>query len=321
MMSENTNKDIGNEETMDQKSRLKELNDTQKQKLRSAILMSFASILLLSGATFAWFTVGNTVRVKSLSLQVAAEGKLYISDTKEGLSKKETLLDLNMKDAQILYPATTKDGKTFLKPVYKSDNEVGGTKELGTDKTVLDEYRYEKDLWLIIDETGVNSNERTYDITLARKGTATDEDKIGTYVSAAAGATGNPHAAVRFSFEVVEPTSAENKLTVYEPNADIAASPSEIATDSSGFGLDSGIYVHKQNSTGEGIFTAETGKTYYEGDSSALFSMKPNTATHVILRVWFEGTDKQCGNDIEAQKIIGQLKFISHNQSDASKNE
>ncbi|MBR1693424.1 MAG: hypothetical protein IJ711_11720 [Lachnospiraceae bacterium] len=316
MTSENTNQ---NEQATNKKSKLKDLNETQRKKLRSAVLMAFASILMLSGATFAWFTIGNTVRVKSLSLQVAAEGKLYIADTSAGLSAKQTELDLKMGDSKILYPASTKDGKTFLKPVYESDTVVKDVKDLGADDK-KEEYYYEKELWLIVDEQVTGLSERMYDITLARKGEG-GEENLGSYVNAAAGASSHPEYCIRISFE-----TEDGKVTIYEPNSDGTLGGSQgtdYAENKAAFFDNSmtsaGIYVHRQSTNGN--FTAETGNTYYDNDSSALFSMKPNTPTKVMMRVWFEGTDKECQNAIEAEKIIGQIKFVSHNQADASANK
>mgnify|MGYP006967388487 CR=1 FL=1 len=50
----------------------------RKKKLTNAILMAFVCILMMSGATYAWFTMSNTAKVTSMKLNVAAEGNLYI---------------------------------------------------------------------------------------------------------------------------------------------------------------------------------------------------------------------------------------------------
>lgn len=303
----------------DIKARLKELNETQMQKLRAALVMALASILLISGATYAWFTVGNSVRVKSLSLQVAAEGKLYIGETEnDAKTKKSILLDLNMdNNAKILYPATTTDGKTFLKPVYASDSEVSGSTAL-TDKDSIEDYRFEKEIWLYIEEKVAPSNiNRTYDITLAKRGEGTEPEKLGSYVDAVAGTTSHPEYSIRISLETDE------GVVVYEPNYDqkVGGTVGTDLADNKAAVFDNTFTpeanIHRQSLSGG--FAQETGNTYYTNDSSALFTMKPNEAKKVTVRVWFEGTDPECVNAIEAQKIIGQLKFVSHNQADAKK--
>jgi hypothetical protein len=67
----------------------------------------------------------------------------------------------------------------------------------------------------------------------------------------------------------------------------------------------------------DGTFTdKDSADTYtfdhYTGDSNSLFLIKGSTPTEVTIRVWFEGTDAECCNEIEKAVITGQLKFVSH---------
>ena len=60
------------------KGRISRLNSKQKNRLRYALIMSLICVVLLSGATYAWFTIANNAAVNNINLQVVSDGKLYI---------------------------------------------------------------------------------------------------------------------------------------------------------------------------------------------------------------------------------------------------
>ena len=281
---------------MNMKKKRKKIGKLQTKKLRAAIVMALVCVLMLSGATYAWFTLGNTARVNSLSLQVSSEGKLYIGSTEVELGNKKTEISLASNDTQILYPCTTDEtGKTMYSPKYESDKVVNGAEEIK--EAQKKDYYYEKDIWLKVEETGKGSSENEYAITLGKH---TSED--GTFVEEKAGTSGKgAEKCVRVSFTV------DGKVSVYEPNYDLH-NIGDKAQDNSGkkyMGT-----THKQGAGG--TFTGESGEVYYSGDSSELFRIKANTPTKVTIRVWFEGTDDDCTNAIQNAQITSQLKFVSH---------
>ncbi|MBR1391117.1 MAG: hypothetical protein IJ567_06720 [Lachnospiraceae bacterium] len=272
-------------------------------KIRSSIVMALICVLMLSGATYAWFTLGNTARVNSLSLQVTSEGNLYVAKEQSGISQKLTEISIASGASQILYPCTTEaNGTTMLSPVYATDNEVSGTKQIAeADK---EKYYYETDIYLEVEEAlAVNSSPNTYDITLGKNSNNND----GTYVNSQASnsAEQHPERCVRISFILDDGTVA-----VYEPNSNVS-NTGDMATNSTGKGYTG---THKQEAGG--AFAGESGTIYYTGDSSALFQLKGNTPTKVKVRVWFEGTDNDCRNSIQEAQIVSQLKFISHKVGD-----
>ncbi|HAX07735.1 MAG TPA: hypothetical protein DCX93_06760 [Butyrivibrio sp.] len=61
------------------KGRISRLNSKQKNRLRYVLIMSLICVILLSGATYAWFTIANNATVNDVNLQVVSDGKLYIS--------------------------------------------------------------------------------------------------------------------------------------------------------------------------------------------------------------------------------------------------
>lgn len=283
---------------MEEKKR--KYSNGQMRKLRATIVMALVCVLMLSGATYAWFTLGNTAKVNSLSLQVSSEGNLYVAKDSGGLSQKLTEVSLATGDTQILYPCTTDStGKTMLSPIYAADNVVNSTSTIASE--IRNDYYYETDIWLEVVETlASGSSANHYAITLGK-----NSGDDGSYVNSKAGNTSDQHPerCVRVSFTL----DGEN-YTVYEPNYNAAANTGDAAEDQTGKGFTG--TVHKQE-TG-GAFVGEGGTVYYSGDSSALFQIQGNTPTKVTVRVWFEGTDSDCRNSIQDAQIVSQLKFVSH---------
>ena len=278
------------------KTTRKKIGRMQTKKLRTAIVMALICVLMLSGATYAWFTLGNTARVNSLSLQVSSEGNLYIGKDQTELQQHLTEISLASNDTQILYPCTTDaTGKNMYSPKYESDKVVNGAEEIK--EAQKKDYYYEKEIWLKVEETGKSSSANEYAITLGKH---TSED--GTFVKEKTGTSGKgAENCVRVSFIV------DGNVSVYEPNCDLSNSGDK-ADDKSGRGYTGTI--HKQ--AAGGTFTGESGEVYYTGDSSELFKVKGNVPTKVTVRVWFEGTDKDCTNSIQNAQITSQLKFVSH---------
>lgn len=61
------------------KDRISRLNSKQKNRLKYVLIMSLICVILLSDATYAWFTIANNATVNNIKLQVVSDGKLYIS--------------------------------------------------------------------------------------------------------------------------------------------------------------------------------------------------------------------------------------------------
>ena len=113
----------------------------------------------------------------------------------------------------------------------------------------------------------------------------------------------------RVSFQLGDATPVAG---VYEPNYDgTIANP----TTATGPNLSVVTSTHKQKATG--IFDAaalDADKPTNTGDSPKLFEITGDTATKVTVRVWFEGTDDQCCDEIALKEIEGQIKFVANKQ-------
>lgn len=281
----------------------------RRKKLTNAILMAFVCIMMMSGATYAWFTMSNTAKVTSMKLNVAAEGTLYIYTDDTVATKKVSEVDWpNMSTAQTLYPCTTAEGINMLKPIYGSEKEVTGTQTVTDAEKEL--YCLQQDFYLYMDE-GTVATPKTYNVSLVQN----DVSNTGTYFSSSA-ATPKPEYCVRMSFEVNGQT-----LTVYEPNSD-ATNGGTVETNfaTNSCGVTPVASTHQQNAAGTFISTTGNAadKAPVTGDSDKLFTITGNQATKVTVRVWFEGTDNDCQNSINTKDITGQLKFVANKTTPAA---
>lgn len=284
------------ERTMEESNK-KNPDSERKSKLVSAILMAFVCILMMGGGTYAWFTMGNTAMVKSLQLKVASEGTLYIGTSQlEAEGKTKNSVDWPAeKNNKVLYPATTADGKTMKKPVYTTETTVGSVDTITDDEK--ETYVIEQDFYLFMDEGTVDSH-KDYNVHLVKNNPS---ESNGTYFT-----NNNAGLCARVSFEVDDVVVA-----VYEPNSNGTIANGTKATDNSG----AAAYASKHQQTTDGNFisvaAAAADKAASVGDSDKLFTITGNAAKKVTMRVWFEGTDPQCCNEIKLIDIVGQFKFVA----------
>lgn len=291
------------------------MKDNKKKKIdiRKGVMIICVTILLLSTATFAWFSESNTPKMNNLALMAGASGSLLIADdTGNGPGKYDETLDLslatgaNLMDDAILNPVTTKDGISFYSPLY-TGNAVTGVKQITDEQKLSSRYVYEKSFYLKAGPNpknggGVITTEgKLYNVYLAgRAGTSQTE---GTYVTAAPDVNGgtNDTAAnsMRISFELEDGT-----MVILEPNADASNADTKRAED--GVKNQYGTYTTLQQSK-DGHFIGAANS--YE--SPVLFTIKEGQDVKVTMKVWIEGTDVDCTNSIVLDEIMARFQFMS----------
>lgn len=294
------------ENTMEEKKK-NNPDSERRSKLVSAILMAFVCVMMMSGATYAWFTMSNTARVNSLKLNVAAEGNLYISKTNDFSAKKNVVawLDGENPSAKTLYPCTTEDGIAMKKPIYKDEKTVGSVDTIAD--TEKETYYLEQKFYLLMDEgDNDNANNQTYSVHLVQKGTGTGDENLGTYFT-----DSNGGLCARVSFQLKDAASVAG---VYEPNYNGTIANPTVAASPAGLIVVPSTLKQKIDGTFDAAASDEN-KPLNTGDSPKLFEITGDTATEVTIRVWFEGTDDQCCNEIALNEIVAQLKFVANKKT------
>lgn len=284
------------------------------KKIRSTIMMLLLCILLMSAATYAWFTLSNTAKVSNLTMTVGDVTGLQIADDTGSASTKPANNAWKQATTAVtfkgkLLPATTTNGTSFLKPVYNENGDVSGTDgttaslNKDTENTNQEGYYIEFYFWLkAMGKAGETTTVKLDKGTGLNSGIYSDaQNPSGTYSLSKENGVSDvlPSAAVRMSLVNGE------AVKVFEPNSNFNTSADQKATDSRS-SKDAKASDIQQNM--DGTFGAGNA-----GTSDAVLTLQNNEATRITLYLWIEGTDAQCGNEIAAKDIISQLKFVTAN--------
>lgn len=309
---------------------------TSKQMCLS-IAMVIVSLVVLSVTTYAWFLITNTPKVKKLGLNADTLGDLKIADVKvqnnvqkPGSYGDEIDLSGVTMDNLYLSPCTTKDGKAFFKPVY-TEGQVTGVEQITDTVQLHKKYVYEKDFYLKAGGKAETGREKDFDIFFVGYSTKSGS---GTYVNDKDSDKITASNAIRISFTFTE-GNKKPVTVIYEPNCDMdnggitesGASGSQTANmadfvmsspDAQEYGTkgekygtktpkEKGYSTIKQNHNRHS-FVPDSGN---ETRSTSLVTIKEGKDIHVTMRVWLEGTDKDCMDGVAADKLVSQIQFIS----------
>lgn len=290
---------------MEKKQETKKTKSLVKKakKIRSMIMMTLLCVLMMSAATYAWFTLSNTAKATNLTMTVGDTTGLQIAPV-NGNTYGTFGSSINFQDIKGKILPATSDGKTFYLPKYNDAGEVTSTE---TTTEYLDETNdsTDKEGYYIQYSFYLRSLGAESDVWLKAgsgmsDGTWKENGKYeGTYMLAKTvdGEKNVPaSAAIRMSFLTDGAASAS---AIFEPNNGIT-NPE---------GLNEGTDYAK-NSVGNG----PTSKIIQNCSgalttNAAVVHLPKETPTKIILNVWIEGTDDQCVNQISAKDLIGQLVF------------
>ena len=287
-----------------------------KPKLIELVLTICVLLAVLSTATYAWLSHSKTPRVTNLSILAGGPGVLQIADANaNGPLEYGTKLDLSKAlgasemETMVLNPVTTKDGTTFFAPIY-TGNTVVNVKAITDEELLHTKYVYEKVFYLkaspnpnLDEESIIISEGKMYDIFLI--GPAISLEHKGTHVYQAEDAKGSSVLgdtavnAIRISFELEDGT-----VVIYEPNSNVSNNDTHRAEDR--VKDEYGNYATiKQYKNGKFI-NSNNGD-----DSPILFTIEEGKDVKVTMRVWIEGTDLDCTDSIELDKITAMFEFMS----------
>ncbi len=316
MSKQNKNMNTISDENAGNKS--KEKKKMSKQ-MKMSVIMVIVSLFILSVSTYAWFLITNTPKVENISLTADTLGDLKIADTKKNGMPGTYGDKIDLADSSgvktYLSPVTTKNGITFFSPVYLEGAVASLNKE--TDENRLhSKYVYEKTFYL---RAGGEKDEidqeqaKNYDIFLV--GTSANSNN-GSYMKQKGKSTsGNEITAansLRISLTFEGGITGKAVTVIYEPNAD---------RDNKGVeGTNMAFYTYNGKDADKYGAYATIQQNYDRSfvsnsnnpsRSIALDTIREGEDVKVTMRIWLEGMDKDCVNEIAADEIIGQIQFIS----------
>lgn len=246
------------------------------KRLYLSILLVLLAFVAVVAATVAWFSIADRAKVKTMSLDIAADADLrmdldahksieqyvktlsfeQISDriqTEKGFSMKTTPLE----------PVTTSDQKIFT---YEDGRTAADTSGAYLEFTL--HFMAEKDL--VIHLTSADSSAGAAD------GTAVMSENSALPPS------------MRISF------SADGNTWIYDPGMDAGSSRESNAKT---FGLP-GANAMKIN------------------NDNAMFSLKEGVDKAVEVHIWMEGTDPACTDELRGSDYSIRLRFTGEKTDD-----
>lgn len=305
--------------------------------IRNAVVMMCVMIAMLSTASYAWFTMSDSPTVTGMQMTAVSDGGgLMVANTTDTGTADTYYSNIIIKDTsetKMLRPVTPNidtdaTAGTFKSPIY-SGTEVTGLSPIPT--TEQDTYVAKYTFWLKSTATETTTGE-TVGVGIIignstdgemglRTGADGGEPKlVGSFVRESVAnaspntVTINPSYAVRVGLVLTETTggtasSYMDKLIIWEPNSDADDTSNNRALSTT---VDAAIntaiadYIKVQSKTDGTIVKGGSGNI-----SDALFTIEKGKEAKIEMYVWIEGSDLQCGNEIQAGNLEAQIQFTT----------
>ena len=256
------------------------------KKSKFVILPALATLVLTGVAsvtgTVAWFTANRAVTVNGMKLKAQASSNLLVASSETSAtakvddSKFTSSADLTSAEVKSLIPSSTTDGKNY----FKANADIAGNGKVNDSATT----KY----------VGVDSSDVAYvDFTIQLKANNVATEDCNIYVKSLAlhygtENTGWSNSNGKNAFRVAFFTE---KYTTAFTNGVATNSTAIIYKPSAGDNFTSGQAV--------GTGPALASVSYVEKATSLTSVTKSSTEYFkTIVRVWLEGEDKHCTNDL-----------------------
>lgn len=298
------------------------------KKLIPAIVMLLVSAVVLSTASYAWFTTSNTTNVSGMSVTAQAPSSILIrgisSKTDAGAANWTQFgSQINFADSMAavdLMPTSSADGKAFFTPLKASD--TAGGMDLNTPINEDDANYVEYNIELKNDAAAYDSSDATY--TAA---------KIA--LQSLTGSENSLKGAVRVAILVSNTTGAstttvpaDTDCTSFVYMLDLATSTTYVMYPEAG---DAGNTKYENRATGAlatewddssatAFVDAAKGVSVDFADAEdVLVTLAPQQCVQMKIRIWFEGQDAACvsansgqGSDIGLVFVIKGTETVTN---------
>ena len=244
---------------------------SRSKRRRVIVFISLITLLSMISSTVAWFTVNTFAGVDNLDMHISVSAQLKVGMENYGTDlEKYGKVITNEMIDSYLAKSNTSLEQTVLDPVTTTDG-VRFTNQRGTVRQANDRSYLEFQCYFIATE------EMWVHLTTESTESALDD---GTKVSSSSPA---PQSEVVQCTRVDFSTEA-NGTSIYEPNK--------------------GTAVNGQNT-----FDLPSGTMFYS-DSTRIFHLEELTPTLVTIRLWIDGEDPQCDDDVQNSQLSVQLGFV-----------
>ncbi len=242
-----------------------------KRRKRIILFVAIITLLSMTTTTVAWFTVNTFAGVDNLDLHISLSAQLKVAMEDYGRDlDRYTKVITNEMIDGYLDDFGTSLEETILDPVTTT-NGVRFTNQRGNVRVANDHSYLEFDCYFIATE------DMWVHLTTENN---EDGDEDGTKVTTTStGRKADVVNCVRVDF-----STERNGTAIYEPNKGTPVN------GQSTFDLPSGTMVYTNN--------------------TRLFHLEEMTPTMVTIRLWIDGEDPQCDDDVQDAQLGVQLKFI-----------
>ena len=274
------------------------------KKLIPALALLLVSAVLMSTASYAWFSMNNKVTVTGMEVKTKVSSNMLIAhDTLANTSKKNDS-DFTTSDSTavkaILEPVSTADGNTFF---YSTNAKADGSKITDSSATPFIQYN--------AGSSAVGSDASNYDDLFSQNYGVTNSSGLLTGVTKA-----SPYVDYVFQLKAQNNGSGTQVISLtkldltYSGAADtskayrVAIFVEDITTnDPAGtIGTLKGVYkpesaTNFNSQVVNGTDSYATATYVSEATSLASLNAGDNKQYKVVVRMWLEGQDTTCYND------------------------
>ena len=250
-------------------------------KRRTTFLLSIIAMLVLITATLAWFTLSNFASVNDITLNISTAPELYLDIENRGaddLSLWKKTLTNEMINSYLTSANAPQLSDQLLSPVTSSDGKAFFSKS-GVTRNANDETFIEFKVWFIATkEMYVHLSGQTVQVEGVDSTTAVTTTETG--------AKADVVNCLRVSFEDESVTGA---APIYEPN--------------------------RGNAVG-GQTTFDVGTTF--NNDTRVFHLDTLTPKQITMRIWIEGEDPECDNDVQSANLTLEMLFGGSDENNSS---
>lgn len=242
-----------------------------KRRKRLIVFVAIITLLSMTTSTVAWFTVNTFAGVDNLDLHISMSAQLKVAMEDYGTDlERYTKVITNEMVDSYLADFDTSIEETVLDPVTTSDG-VRFTNQRGTVREANNRSYLEFECYFIATEDMW--------VHLTTESTEAGNDDGTKVTTTSTGPQADVVNCTRVDF-----SSDRNGTAIYEPNK--------------------GTPVN-----GQTTFDLPTGTMVYS-DNTRLFHLEQLTPTKVTIRIWIDGEDPQCDDDVQDAQLGVQLGFI-----------
>ena len=252
-------------------------------KRRTTFLLSIIAMLVLITSTLAWFTLSNFASINNIDLKISTAPELYIDIENRGtedLTLWQKTLTNEMVNSYLTSVGARPFGDQLLDPVTTSDG-IRFFSENGNSREANDNTYLEFKVWFLsTKEMYVHLSGQTVEITQPDGSVVTATTSCTTTDT---GLKANVVRAMRVSFE------DEGAAAIWEPNKE----------------------------------TPVAGQTTFDvsgsfNDSTRVFHLNAMEPKQITIRLWIEGEDPECNNDVQAADVTIAMLFGGSDSGNSS---